>query len=216
MSCLHLQNMRLVVFDFDGTIADTSPGILDAHRYTLDIMGRIVPPDEELKKIIGGNLLNVYSSRFFLNEVDAKRAVRIYRERYARIGIYQAKVYHGIEDTLMNLKNRGFKLGVATLKAERFATIMLKNMNLEEYFDVVCGMDSNDTLDKTKLICRCEQICEIGNTETVLVGDSNNDWIGAQRANVEFIGVTYGFGFTVGNDYLFPTLDKPQDLLKLL
>ena len=49
---------KLVIFDFDGTIADTSLGIIDSHIYALNMMGKAIPSSDELKKIIGGNLLD--------------------------------------------------------------------------------------------------------------------------------------------------------------
>lgn len=210
------QDMKLVIFDFDGTIADTSGGILDSHRFALNAMGREIPTEEELRGVIGGNLLKTYIECFSFAEPDAREAVRIYRERYAEVGIYNAVLYPGFADLVKELKNKGYKIGVATLKAESFAKIMLKELGISNYFDEVCGMDPNDGLDKAGLILKCCDLCGCEKKEAILVGDSNNDYIGSKQSGVDFIGVTYGFGFKPDEMYDFKTVDNCSELLNLL
>ena len=216
MSLLPLQNMKLVIFDFDGTIADTSPGILDSHRFALSAMGRDVLPDDELRKFIGGNLLTTYINSLDFSENDARKAVRIYRERYAHEGVHMAILYPGFKDAIQQLKHNGYMIGIATLKAESFAKQMVHELGIAEYIDVVCGMNAQDNLTKADLVKQCCCLCNGALEETVLVGDSNNDWIGATQAGVKFIGVTYGFGFKSGTEYEFCTVDKVSELLDIL
>lgn len=66
-------------------------------------------------------------------------------------------------------------IGAVTLKAEKFARMMLEEMAIAQYFDAVCGMDESDTLDKTGLILKCCEFCRIQKENAVLVGDSDND-----------------------------------------
>lgn len=195
MKSLHLQNMKLIIFDFDGTIADTSPGILDAHRFALNAMGREIPSEETLRSIIGGNLLKTYVDIFGFDKSLAKEAVRIYRKRYAEVGIHRATIYDGFEDMLIFFKNSGYKIGLATLKAEIFAKTMLDEMGILEYFDAICGANAADELDKNELILKCKKMCAVDNKEIVMVGDSKNDAVGAMQCGCDFIAVTYGFGF---------------------
>ena len=216
MKSLHLQNMKLVIFDFDGTIADTSAGIIDSHKFTLNKMGKEILSEEELRSVIGGNLLKTYIERFGFSEAEAREAVRIYRERYAEIGIHNAFLYPDFAYMLKTLKNEGYKIGVSTLKAENFAKIMLNELGIEEYFDEVCGMDSKDGLDKAGLILKCCELCNCEINEAILVGDSNNDLIGSKKSGVDFIGVTYGFGFKQDENYDFMTVNSCIELLKLL
>lgn len=210
------QDTKLVIFDFDGTIADTSGGILDSHRFALAAMGREVPSEAELRGVIGGNLLKVYIERFGFAEPDAREAVRIYRERYAEVGIHNATLYPGFAEMVKELKNKGYKVGVATLKAEIFAKIMLKELGISIYFDEVCGMEPNDGLDKAGLILKCCEICGCNREDAILVGDSDNDYIGAQQAGVKFIGVTYGFGFMPDKTYDFKTANSCTEVRELL
>ena len=186
---------KLVLFDFDGTLADTSEGIINSHKYAHKMMGREIPSDEVLYSVIGGPLLQTYMNRFGFNENEAIEAVKYYREFYAKQGINEAKLYPGIKDLLITLKQNGIFAGVATLKAEKFAKIMSENLGVAEYFSVIHGIDANDKSSKSDIIKRCLADTGINCTDALMVGDSIHDYNGAVEAGVDFTGVTYGFGF---------------------
>lgn len=189
---------QTVIFDLDGTIADTSPGILNCHRYAHQMLGRTEPPEEILRGVIGGPLLLTYQSVFNFSEQDARQAIAYYRQRYAEKGLYEAAVYPGMEQVLGSLKKAGCQIGLATLKAERFLEVMLKDMGIKDYFDAVYGMDDADRRTKAQLIELCMCDLKAAPVSTVLVGDSVHDQDGARCAGVAFLGVTYGFGFKQG------------------
>ena len=207
---------KLILFDFDGTIADTSPGIIDAHKFTLESMGRLIPRDDDLLKIIGGQLLKTYKEYFGFDDTSAKEAVKIYRKRYAKVGINLANMYEGFPDLIDRLKENGFYIGIATLKSERFAKIMLNNFSLLDKFDTICGMNEQDSLTKTDLIQRCMKSCRVNQLETLLVGDSINDLRGAENVGVHFIGVTYGFGFKEDREYDFDVAHTPAEIYSIV
>jgi phosphoglycolate phosphatase len=201
-----------VIFDLDGTIADTSEGILDSHRYTLDSLNRQRPSETELRGLIGGNLLKTYIDVFGFPERVAKTAVKTYRRRYSEVGIHMASVYPGFIDMLRELKAFGYRIGVATLKADVFAKAMLIELGVSEFFDAVCGVDENDELDKAGLILQCCQLCGCHKEEAMLVGDTDSDYYGSRQAGVRFIGVTYGFGYRPNVRYSFKTVGSPEEL----
>lgn len=215
MSCSQEQSMKykLVIFDFDGTIADTSLGIVDSHKFALKAMHREIPDDNSLRSIIGGALLDTYMTVFGFSEKDAREAVEIYRKRYAENGIHMARLYPGFFEMVKELKSLGCKLGVATLKAEKFANIMLRELGIRDLFDTVHGIDDNDTLNKAELIRLCIADCEIDSKYAIVVGDSMNDYEGARQAGVGFLGVTYGFGFKNGTDYAFNMIQDTKCLV---
>jgi len=189
-----LKRYELVIFDLDGTLADTSIGIYNCHRYTAVQMGMSEPSDAQLKGVIGGPLLETYKKRFNFNEQQARTAVEIYRRRYSEQGIYEAKIYEGIPELLEMLKDKGVKLAVATLKKEEFAKIILNDLRIANYFDLIRGVDGADSLSKEDLIRSCIENIDIAASKSVLIGDSMYDAIGAQSCGIDFIGVTYGFG----------------------
>ena len=208
--------VQLAIFDMDGTIADTSPGILNSHRYAHRVMGWPEPDAQTLSSVIGGPLLQTYIQRFGFSEGEARTAVNAYREYYSRQGIHEARVYPGLEQTLKILRDNGVQVAMATLKAERFAKTMLEDMGISRYFQVVYGMDEQDTRTKAQLIQLCTEATDTSRADTVMVGDSIHDRNGAAEVGVNFLGVTYGFGFQPGTPYDFPTVDSAIEIADVI
>jgi len=207
---------KLIIFDFDGTIADTSEGILDAHRYTLNQFGQHDWTNDDLVKLIGGNLLNTYSNDLGFGIATAREAVHVYRKRYAEVGIKKAKLYTDFAEMLNCLKKNNCKIGIATLKSDAFVKKMISNLNISQYFDSVFGMDEDDRFSKADLITKCVNDALCKKADTLFVGDSNGDYIGAKEACVDFVGVTYGFGFKEDETYDFDTINTPIELVTKL
>lgn len=214
MRLLQKQNMKykLVIFDFDGTIADTSEGIIDSHKYVLKRIGKAIPSDKELYNLIGGNLLDIYTNYFGFTENVARELVKMYRERYALVGIHKAKLYPNLEELLKYLKERGIKIAIATLKAETFAIKMVNELEISQYFDCICGMDIDDKLTKAKLVEKCMNITKCDPDNAILIGDTLNDYKGAVEADVDFLGVSYGFGLKKKSKYKFNCCDVCDEI----
>lgn len=212
-------HIKLVVFDLDGTLADTSPGILECHRYANVCMGKQAPSAEQLDGIIGGALLDTYRSRFGFSETEAKKAVSIYREHYKQVGTHGTKLYNGMLQNLTTLRNKGYLLAVATLKEESLAKEILEYLGISVFFDTIHGMDKEDTRTKSSILEMC--MSELGTLpeNTLLVGDSIGDLHGAQKANVHFAACLYGFGFSadrIPDNGLDLVIDNPLCLAQNL
>lgn len=208
---------KLIVFDLDGTLADTSEGIYNAHRAACAAL-KIDLSEHSLNGVIGGALVDIYQERFGLSIDAARNAIDIYRGWYQNYGIHQAVIYPGIEELLAKLQSMGFFLGVATLKREDFAVEMLSDMGIKKYFNCICGMDTKDTLNKELLIHECMRHTGVSAKDTVLIGDTKNDYMGALRTKVDFIGVTYGFGFDQNESKItsIRTVNNIKELLNII
>lgn len=209
-----------ILFDLDGTLANTYEGIFNSYKYTAEQMNLVLPTDKLVNEAIGAPLTTVFKEKFDLSGKDVDTATMLYRARYAEKGIYEAKVYPQMEELLFKLKQLGFKLGVATLKKEAFAVRMLEKLELEKYFDVIVGMDDNDTLDKKKIVLQAITYLDKQVDTTILIGDSIFDYVGATEANVGFIGVTYGFGIKKGDtlegNNILAIVDEPLEVLNYI
>ncbi len=214
-----MKSYKLIIFDLDGTLADTSQGIINCHKHANSIMGKPIYDENLLSSVIGGPLLDTYRTKFEYSEEDAKKAVDIYRERYASEGFREATLYPNMKDALIELKKRGYKLAVATLKAERFAIPLLNKLEIGELFDLIHGVDDNDTHTKSSLINLCMQELNCTPKESVLVGDSSHDAIGATKSKIDFVCALYGFGFKDvkdSNDIEYiASISNPIDLLNI-
>lgn len=204
----------LVIFDLDGTLLDTSPGIFGSVRYAEGVLKLKPIEDNELREFIGPPPKEMYMKKYGLSDLDAMKATCAHRKYGLEKGINEAKKYDGIDGVLEELKRRNIKIAVATLKKQNIAETVLVNYSLDKYFDAIIGMDDEETLTKKMTITRA--MYAVGASSAVMVGDSEYDYQGAMEANVDFIGVLYGFGFKEGESYPFKTISSPIDLLGII
>lgn len=181
-----------VLFDLDGTLTDSGPGITKSARHAFTVLGMPVPPQEELNLFVGPPLASSFR-KYGLNEEEADHAVRIFRERYTTVGKFENEPYEGIYDLLEKLKNEGIRLYVATSKPEVTAKEVLDHFDLAKYFDEICGASGDHSREtKEAVILYLKEKCHIGNA--VMVGDTEFDVIGAKKHGIPCIGVSWGYG----------------------
>lgn len=202
--------MKLVTFDLDGTLVNTSPGIYNSVRFAESKMGLTPIPDSDLRKFVGPPPKKNYMELYGLSEEDAFEATKYHREYGSTKAFMEADVYEGIPELLDALKEAGYKLSVATLKNEKIAHQVLEHAGIADKFDTIVGMDDNESRTKCDTIHIGMQ--RTGCEDCVLIGDSQYDYEGALAAGVKFIGATYGFGFEPDAEYPFPVFEKSNDL----
>lgn len=193
---------KLVIFDLDGTIADTSPGILNCVRYTQQKLGLPEISLEKMYSHVGPPMEESYRRNFFLTGEKLSLAVELHKEYAVTKGYRELTVYDGIYDLLKLLRSMGIKTAVATLKAQTTTEKIFNEYRLTELFDVIIGTNSSAPKTKAQLVEECIAVAGVKKQETVLIGDSSYDALGAEQAGVDFIAVTYGFGFKMGSDVL--------------
>lgn len=207
-------NDTAVIFDLDGTLLDTSEGIFGSVRYTETKMGLEPIDNSLLSQFVGPPPKDMYMKLYGLSEQEALKAVGFHREYGSQKAIFEAKIYNGIPEMLAELRKRGIKIAVATLKKQQIAEKILDYYGLSQLFDTVVGMNDEESLSKNDTIkFAMKNVCS---KKAIMVGDSNYDYWGAKEAGVDFIGVRYGFGFNYCSTYDFDTISKPDDLLDLL
>ncbi len=187
--------IRLAIFDMDGTLADTSPGIFGCIHYAQEKMHLPEITKEQMLSHIGPPMEESFYRNFGLTGEKLKEAIRYYKEYAVMKGFRELTIYPGIPELLQTLKSKGFILAVATLKAQETAEKILQECCLRKLFDVVIGTDTNKPMTKADMILQCMRQCLCSHTEVVMVGDSIHDAKAAQLADFEFVAVTYGFGF---------------------
>ncbi len=201
----------LVIFDLDGTLLDTSPGIFGSVRYAEEILNLNPITDEELREFVGPPPKDMYKEKYNLSDEDAMKATKAHRKYGIETAIYEAQKYDGMEEVLRILKDRNIMLAVATLKKQKIAEKVLENFDIGKYFDAIVGMNDEETFTKKMTIEKAIEMT--GATKALMVGDSEYDYQGAEEANVDFVGVLYGFGFRKDESYSFRTIDSPKGLL---
>ena len=145
--------MKVMLFDLDGTLTDSAPGITACVQYALEKMGKPEENAEALRCFVGPPLKDQFMSYAGFTEEEATEAVRYYRERYIKSGMYENSLYPGVEELLAFLKDRGCVLAVASSKPEQFVRQILEHFHLTGYFREIvgAGMDKKHTT-KTEII----------------------------------------------------------------
>lgn len=188
--------IKTVLFDLDGTLTDSGPGIINSVKYALKKFGIEANDPDGLRSFIGPPLRDQFGRYCGFSEEECSRAVKFYREYYEEKGIYENEVYEGIPELLQILKNAGKTLIMATSKPEYFARIIADHYHLSEYFDFMGGslMDETRT-KKAEVIEYVLEECRIYDRDnTLMIGDRDYDIKGAKEAKVRSMGVLYGYG----------------------
>ena len=187
---------RNLLFDLDGTLTDSSEGIIKCAIYAFEKMGIEVPDIEELKTFIGPPLGDSFV-KYGVAEADRSRSIDIFRERYIPIGKFENKPYPGMIDLLAKLKNEGFKLYVATSKPEKTAKEVLAHFDMDKYFHEIAGATMDGSRERKEEVIQylLNKVDNVENDgDTVMIGDTAFDVRGAAELGIPCIGVTWGFG----------------------
>lgn len=188
---------KTVLFDLDGTLTDSAEGITKCVQHALVTMGYEAPELEDLHCFVGPPLKEMFMEYTGMSEEDGEKAVAIYRERYAPIGIFENRLYPRIVKMLELFQKEGITMGVASSKPEAFVKQVLEHFGIDDYFKVIVGSEMGGARVQKKEVVE-EAIrrlkMEKHKEQVVLVGDTKFDVEGAREAGIDCIGVTYGYG----------------------
>ncbi len=185
--------IKYILFDLDGTLTNPKEGITKCVQHALRHFG-IERDCNELLCFIGPPLKEQFMEYASLSEEDAVRAVEIYRERFAPIGLFENEIYDGIIPMLEKLKSEGKILAIATSKPTVFADRIAEKYGIKPFLSHLEGseLDGRNT-DKALVIKNAMDSLGATTENTIMVGDREHDVIGAAKNNIECIGVSYGY-----------------------
>lgn len=189
-----MSRAEYLLFDLDGTLTDSAPGIIASARYALSTLG--VSEPENIMRFVGPPLYVSFSEYCGLDEEHTREAIRLYRERYSVTGLFENSVYPGIPEMLTRLKDGGRRLFVATSKPETFAVRILDRFGLSDFFELIGGADLEGSRDeKNKVIEYVLERAEVTDrSRAVMIGDRSHDIIGAKQCGITSMGVLWGYG----------------------
>jgi phosphoglycolate phosphatase len=215
-----MQNKKFIIFDFDGTIYDSGPGIMKGARYALESFGIEVNELSELRCFVGPPLWDSFMDFYGFSRTQADQAVEKYREYYVDKGMTDGEIYTGIPGLLRKLKEQGKELILATSKSEKYFPYLLEALDLQDCFHFVAGSthDGSRSTKEDVLAYTLERCGIIDRSLAVMVGDRKFDIIGANAFGIESIGVLYGYGSlselqAAGADYIAADVEELEKIL---
>lgn len=183
-----------ILFDLDGTLTDSGPGIMNAAAYALKQFGIDEQDREKLRRFVGPPLSDAFPELYGI--ADVNEAIRQFRVYYRPIGIFENAPYPGIGECLAELKRRGKKLAVATSKPLEMAEQVLKRFGLWDYFDVVCGATLDESRNrKPEIVSDALAALDVQDkSQAIMVGDRGQDVLGARENGIACVGILWGYG----------------------
>ncbi len=185
---------KYIFFDLDGTLTDPKEGITNCVKYALEQFGIHETDNSKLMKFIGPPLVYSFREYYGFDEEKALAAVAKYRERFSTVGIFENRVYNGIEDFLQRLVDAGRVLVLATSKPKIFADRIVVKYRLRPYFKLICGSELDGTRnEKNEVIEYAIEKLAIPRDKILMVGDRKHDIIGAKKCGIASCGVRFGY-----------------------
>lgn len=191
-----MKNKKYILFDFDGTLFDSQIGIKKAIKFALAIEAIYDVNDEVLESFIGPPLHKSFAEHFGFSQEKTETLISNLRKYYSTKGYKETALYEGIKELILDLKNEGKTLAIATAKPTKYAVQILEDFNLLSYFSSVHGSSSKGELfPKDRVIGSVMKDLEVFDAEDcVMIGDTIYDIKGAQFHNMDSIAVNYGYG----------------------
>ena len=224
---LKFDNKEVLIFDLDGTLIDSVPDLALSINQMLEALGRSTFPIEEIRSWIG-NGAALLTKRALSGNINIcpnldnalfEKALAIFLDFYEQNVCVNTTLYPNVTATLKSLHNQGYRLAIVTNKPEQFVRPILEKFGLDALFETILGGDS---LPKRKPdpmpLIHVYDTLKVTPSACVMIGDSKNDIAAAIAANIESVGLTYGYnhGEDIKSQGATIVLDDFADIIKTL
>ncbi|WP_437588300.1 HAD hydrolase-like protein [Sorangium sp. So ce1000] len=207
--------MRTLFLDLDGTLTDPAPGIAACFVHTAHVLGHGSISLAEVRRFIGPPLREAFAEILATRDsVRIEEAVRVYRERFGTLGLFENSVYAGVPEALAQLCQAGHGLCLVTSKAAVYAERIVDHFGLRAHVPRVYGAElSGERSTKAELIAHALERESLTPADACMIGDREHDILGAKVHGLVAIGVTWGYGSraeleAAGADRIVDTLEE--------
>jgi len=209
-----MNKKQLIIFDMDGTLIDSGDVISNTINYVRTNLGlNIMPKDELLTNI---NNPDIKSSEFFYGTTEfTEEQTQLFGDYYNENCIKEIALYDGIKELLENISEH-FILSIATNASVEFARKMITHLNIEHYFDYIIGANEvKNPKPHPEMLLHTVKSLNIEINNTILIGDSNKDKNAAEKCDMDYFLVNWGFTQHEGTHVVADTSILNQKLLSL-
>ncbi len=185
-----------ILFDLDGTLSESAPGIKLSIEHSLAELGLPCPELSDYSLYIGPPLLDTFRGLCSVPEELVQQAMELYRRYYDDVGVLNNRLYDGVIELIGSLRSAGCRTAICTSKNEPVAEKVADHLCLTDRIDAICGstLDGSRRAKGDIIPYALETLGCTDKSRAVMVGDTHFDASGAVAAGVDFIGVTYGYG----------------------
>jgi len=197
-------NKELIIFDLDGTLIDSVPDLALAVNHMLTVLDRTAFEEGIIRYWVGNGAQTLIRRALSgsteidenMDETLFEKALAVFLDYYGKHLCTTTKTYANVPDTLRALKSKGYRLAIVTNKPFDFVRPILEGLHLNDLFELILGGDSLEKKkpDPLPLLHVCKTL-NIPLEASVMVGDSKNDILAANAAEMQSVGVTYGYNY---------------------
>jgi phosphoglycolate phosphatase len=210
--------IKTLIFDLDGTLVDSAPGIRNSFVAAFKDLGLKAPTHDQIE--IGPPIAQSLKKMLHPFEERYDEALMAYRKHYAESGVYKATFYPGVRELLSKFAERKINLVVATAKLTKFAKLLLKDQGADDLFkgQIFGSGPAGELSDKAELLKFVIRELKLDAATSFMIGDRKHDMIAANKNNMPSIGVKWGYGSSeellqAGANHIVST---PQELEQLV
>ncbi len=186
-----MPNIKLVIFDLDGTLIDAYKAINSSFNYVMSKLGLRLRSAKRIRKAVGWGDLQLLKP--FVSKADLPRAALLYRRHHARSLLKHSRLYPQVRSLLEELKTRGLKLAVASNRPSKFSLILLKHLKLRKFFDLVlCADQLKHGKPSPEILNKIVKRLGLKKSQTLYVGDMVIDAQAGSRAKINTVIVMGG------------------------
>ena len=186
-----MDNIKLVIFDIDGTLVNTYSAIQKSINYAMKKTGYPLRDYLTIRRAVGGGDKNLLEQ--FVNIKDLKKALFLYRRDQKIALLKYSTLMPNARSVLRYLKDKNYKLAIASNRPTRFAKILIQHLNIAQYFDyTLCADKLRFGKPHAEILLKIIQRLRVKITQSLYVGDMSIDAQAGKRAGVKTIIVATG------------------------
>lgn len=212
-----MKNIKLIIFDLDGTLVNAYPAIISSFNYTMQKLNYPKLGVLSIRRAVGWGDKNLLKP--FINPKDLISALAIYRQHHKKALIKGSCLFPRVKIILQYLKNNGYKLAVASNRPSKFSLILIRHLGLKKYFNyVLCSDKLRYGKPHPEILNKIMQRLSCLASQSLYVGDMAIDAQAGRRAKVKTIIVTTGSSSRqeIKKEKPHQIITKITELLKLL
>ena len=191
-----LSGIRLIIFDFDGTLGDSQKLITDTMLATIERLNLPMRSREECARTIGLPLKECFSSIIPMTDEQAEECAKVYSEIFNVKNVPGVvKAFPGVVETLERLSSQGILMSIASSRSHRTLAKLMDELDLSKYITYLIAAD--DVVEKkpaAESVLKTLRHFNVEAHETLVVGDTEFDILMGRNAGTHTCGVTYGNG----------------------